>query len=197
MKTGISLIILIIFLASCNFNKNQTSSSDDNDKDSVELQIIVQQLYKWHDVTNKSQDFATTKKGESDSLYSGINWPVHELRVKEIKATGFFHNNFIETYQKMALNIDEELKRGKTTWLVGDLSPFGNDTNPWCNCQDNPDNYLDKIVIKDIKNNKGNVKFNWTWGDGFSYKAEAIKENEMWSISYLEGFDFKDYFNIN
>jgi len=78
-------------------------------------------------------------------------------------------------------------------YYVGELPPYGNDANPWCDCQDNPDKYWEKIKIQNliIKDNK--ATFNWTWGDGFKYKVKAVKENNVWKISFLQGFNIQEF----
>ncbi|HQR00689.1 MAG TPA: DUF3828 domain-containing protein, partial [Ferruginibacter sp.] len=85
------------------------------------------------------------------------------------------------------------MRSGKTTWLTNDLSPFGNDANPWCNCQDYPDDYWKRLTIRDIKAVGDSAVFSWTWGDDLRYRVKAKKENGNWKISYLQGFDFSNY----
>ncbi|MNJ01584.1 hypothetical protein D3C73_1612620 [compost metagenome] len=71
---------------------------------------------------------------------------------------------------------------------MGELPPFGNGANPWCNCQDNPDNFWEKIILRDVNFANNLATFNWSWGDGFNYKAKAVLANSIWKIDYLEGF---------
>ncbi len=76
------------------------------------------------------------------------------------------------------------------------MPSFANDVNPWCLCQDNPENYWKTITIKNCVFEGENGVFKWTWGDKFEYKAKAKKINNAWKIDYLEGFDF-DVFYIH
>lgn len=123
----------------------------------------------------------------------GLDLEMHKKRISELKQTGFFASEFIDNYNKLALSIDTDLKNKKIEWLVGDMPPFGNDANPWCNCQDNPDNYWKTLTITDLEIENNVATFNWTWGNDFEYKVKAIKAGDVWEIAYLQGFDSTDF----
>jgi hypothetical protein len=138
-------------------------------------------------------DFDVKTNNASDTVYAGIDWDAHNKRLKAIKESNYFDLQFIDNYQKIAEGLDAALKSGKMIWPVNELPPFGYDANPWCNCQDNPDNYWDILKITGLKIGNDHASFSWTWGNGFEYKVKASKKNGTWKISYLDGFDYNNY----
>lgn len=194
----ICISISVLFLTNCN-NSNSSRHADKVDNvscsksDSIEISTLIKNMYKWYETKSLKGEFIPTTNNPKDSTYSGIDWKAHESRMIDFAKTHFFAKDFLNNYQKIALYIDKELKQGHSKWLIGDMSPFGPDADPWCNCQDNPDNYWVKITITDIKSLKDFVTFKWTWGDNFYYSVRVKKELGAWRISYLEGFDIKKY----
>ena len=155
------------------------------------LQALLRNLYQWQETKSSNNDFNVNSK---DSLYISLNLKDHQIRLDELKKTGFFSKNFVENYNKIGLKIDSGLKSGELEWAVGELPPFGNDANPWCDCQDNPENYWKTLTIQKIKINGDVADLTWTWGNDFEYKVTAVKDNNSWKIDYLEGFDFDNFF---
>mgnify|MGYP003587846635 FL=1 len=135
-----SLLLLTVFQPSnAGFLKDKKDSFYfKNDKQ--EIEILVKKLYEWVETKNSNNDFnpLANKKGDK---YIGLDLNSHKKRLEELKKTNFFSQQFLDNYNKIALRIDSNLKTKKIEWLEGDLPPFGNDANPWCNCQDYPDNY--------------------------------------------------------
>ena len=166
--------------------------------DKAEHQKLLRQIYEWHETESIKSDFNPV----ADSVrvnYTGLDYAIPNARLSELRQTDFFTEEFLGNYHKIALTIDEKLKNNEIEWLVGDLPPFGNDANPWCNCQDNPDKYWERITIDEVVFDKENATFVWTWGkwgeDDFKYHVKAVKENDIWKIKYMEGFDFNHTFN--
>lgn len=177
-------------------HKVETSTVKDagNGKDSVALTKLIRQMYKWHEKLGSPLDFDVEKDKPTDTLYSGINWDAYNKLLDTIAKSNYFDKQFIDNYATIATHIDSELKNGKTTWLVGEISPFADDSSPWCNCQDTPqDNYWEILKVTDLKIVKDEATFSWTWGGGFMYKVKASRNNGTWKISYLAGFDLKNY----
>ncbi|SHL10701.1 DUF3828 domain-containing protein [Flavobacterium chilense] len=162
--------------------------------DKQQLETLIRKTYEWIETKNLVSDFdpLENKKG---TQYVGVNLKAHNKKLSELKNSNFFSQQFLDNYNKIALAIDTNLKNKKMEWLVGDLPPFGNDSNPWCNCQDYPDDYWKTLTINNLKIDKNEAIFNWSWSlkDNFKYKVKAVKENGIWKIAYLEGFDFKSY----
>lgn len=197
LKTVIPSFILLT-ISSC---ENATEKSDNHsiekpfseNIDSISLTNLVRQVYLWREKTIKNNMFEPRIINPSDTLYSGIDWAFHDKLLISLQESSYFDKTFIDNFHNIALNIDEELKKGKTKWHVGDLPPFGYEADPWCNCQDNPDNYWDKITLTDIIVSKNIATFKWTWGDDFFYNTRASLDNGTWRINYLQGFEPKLY----
>ena len=160
--------------------------------DSAELTVFIRNVYKWKETKSSSDDFYP-KSDTKDSLYIGIDWLAQAKRQKELEATNFFSKEFLDNYNKIATTIDKRLKDGSFSWLVGDLPPFGNDANPWCNCQDSPDDYWKIITISNIKTTNSDVSFFWSFDNQMFYRAVASNANGSWKIKYLQGFDYKAF----
>jgi hypothetical protein len=161
-------------------------------RDSADLRALVVKLLKWAEA-DKIGDFKALQKNQKDTIFTGIDWNAHQERVAELEKTNFFTKGFIDNYQKIALHLDQELKKNKTKYAVGDLPPYGNDANEWCNCQDFPYNYLRYLKIADLKIKDSSATFKWTWGDKDFYSVKARKENDIWRIAELERFDIKNF----
>jgi hypothetical protein len=197
MKSIYSAIFIasaILLIASCNNaesagkGESPTVKIADNDQDSIALTKLVRQVYKWYEKNAHNSDFSPKTNTATDTLYNGIDWTAYNKRVKTIKESNYFDKSFIDNYQKIAEYLDTALKSGREIWPVNELPSFGFDVNPWCGCQDYPDNYWDIIKVTDLKVVNNTATFSWTWGDGFTYKTSATKNNGAWKISYLEGF---------
>jgi hypothetical protein len=149
-------------------------------------------MYAWHETKSSQNDFDPITDSR-DSLYIGINLVNHNQRIKELIKADFFSQKFIDDYNTIALSIDKGLKDNALEWFVGDMPPYTNDANPWCNCHDNPEKYWETITLKNVVLDKNTASFEWTWGDDFKYKVKATRESNMWKISYLEGFDVDSF----
>jgi hypothetical protein len=163
--------------------------------DSLELTMLIRKLYKWHETTKmKYNGFNALKQSPSDTLYTSIDLEENKKAIEELKESGFFTDSFLNDYRNIAIRMDKELKDGSSLWPDGELSTFGDDSDPWCNCQDFPvDKYWEIIKLTDIHINNNTAKFSWTWGGDFYYNVKALKEEGNWKISYLQGFDMNAY----
>ena len=193
----LTTLIFGLLLFGCNQTNNKTTSLTEQTSsivsvDKENLQKLVRRLYEWHETKSSHNDFDPIADNQ-DSTYIGLDLKKHEQRLTELKQTGFFANQFLDNYNKIAITINKGLKSKTIEWQVGDLPPFGNDANPWCNCQDNPDNYWQTMTINKIAIDNYTATFTWTWGDNFEYKVKAIKQNDNWKITYLQGFDFNKF----
>lgn len=202
-------LTIAIFLVSCNSSnksnpvdsvkkittvKSTTTVTVTNPKqDSVELTKLVRMLYKWREANVRVGNLEPIKKKPTDTLYSGINLAATNAAIEQLRKTSLFTEDFLADYKAIAVRMDKELREGLSLWREGDLSNFQDDVNEWCNCQDNPDKYWETLTLTDIKYDQNEANFKWTWGDNFFYKVKAKKENHLWKISYLEGFDMNWY----
>ncbi|PWB24735.1 hypothetical protein [Flavobacterium sp. HTF] len=166
--------------------------------DKQQLETLLLKTYEWVETKNSNNDFnpVANKKGDK---YIGLNLKEHNKRLEELKKTNFFSQQFLDNYNKIALKIDANLKNKKIEWFVGDLPPFGNDANAWCDCQDNPEEYWKTLKINNLKIENDKASFSWTWTkwkDDSKYAVKAVKENGIWKIAYLEGFDYENLTKI-
>jgi hypothetical protein len=194
-----TLLFILLGITACNSGTDESNNNRGTENilseksDSIALTNLVRQMYQWRDTSIKTNMFEATPINPSDSLYSGIDWKLHEKLIAILEESNYFDKHFIDNFHAIAVAIDTELKKGKTIWYVGDLPPFGYEADPWCNCQDNPDNYWKIITLKNIKVNKDIASFSWTWGGDFLYEANASFSNGIWKINYLQGFEPKLY----
>lgn len=161
--------------------------------DSIALLQLTKKLYQWVEEESRPGDFEPCLTEPDDTVYAGVDLKIHQQRLKKIKETGVFTQTFINNYHKIALTIDKEIKAGTLVWNVGELPPFGNGASPWCNCQDVPGNYADKIWIMHVSVHKDTASYNWSWGNGLVYHIKALKEKGVWKIDHMEGFDADAY----
>ena len=196
----IAILRLSIAFFSCNeYSKTKIIVSEpaenkaDSRNDALELENLIKKLYKWSETKSSQEDFEPLLVKNTDSLYIGLDLKRHQKRLKEFENTHFFSEEFILNYDKIAVTINEKMKDKSLVYYVGELPPYGNDANPWCDCQDNPDKYWEKIKIQNLIIKDKKATFNWTWGDGFKYKVKAVKENNVWKISYLQGFNIQEF----
>jgi hypothetical protein len=171
----------------------QTTDSIKAKIDTTGLTYFVRNVYKWIETKSSKFDFEPTTGQGQDSLYIGIDWNKHKKRLKELEETNFFTTDFLNNYNRIAKTIDNELKTGKEKWFVGELESYGNDANPWCDCQDNPDNYWITMKILKVQRENNDIRFSWSWDNNPHYTVIATKINNSWRIKYLQGFDYKEY----
>jgi hypothetical protein len=196
MKREIKLILILLilcFFTSFAYSQNTKVAATTNIKsDSANLKALVIRLLKWHD-TDKNFDFEPLLKNPKDTIYLGIDWKAHKKRVAELEKTNLFLREFLDNYQKIASHLDKELKQNKAKYIVGELPPYSNDANEWCNCQDYPSNIWKRLKISALKLNDNSATFKWTWGDKFFYSIKAKKENNIWKIAELERFTIENF----
>lgn len=195
-----TVLFPLVLFSACNQHGNAGASKGKEQETARKSNVIdligdlhnkVKELYKWNETNSSQVDFEPLLLKEADSVYAGLDLERHKMRINELRETNLFTDQFISNYDKIGLIIDKKLRDKSWVWNVGELPPFGNGANPWCNCQDNPDNFWEKIILKDVNFANNLATFNWSWGDGFNYKAKAVLANGICKIDYLEGFDPK------
>jgi hypothetical protein len=196
MKRQIKIIssyLILCFFTSFAYSQNiKVATRTNSIIDSADLKVLVVKLLKWHDA-DKNSDFEPLLKNPKDTIYTGIDWKAYKIRVAELEKTNLFSKDFLYNYQKIASHLDKELKQNKTKYYVGELPPYGNDVNEWCNCQDFPSNIWKRLKIVALKINDNSATFKWTWGDKFFYSVKAKKENKIWKIAELERFNIQNF----
>ncbi|OMQ08760.1 hypothetical protein [[Flexibacter] sp. ATCC 35103] len=202
MKFSKLFLLSLIFLSLVSFKPINTKTFS-NTKTSIyfatdkqQLETLMRKAYEWIETKKTQTDFDVVENKKGDK-YVGLNVKAHNKVVEELKKSNFFAQQFIDNYNKIGLKIGDNLKTNKMEYFVGELPPYGNDSNPWCNCQDNPEAFWKTMKLNNLKieNNKATFYWTWTeWKETPKYKVTAVKENGIWKIAYLEGFDLKTYF---
>ena len=152
------------------------------------LTALIQNMYKWKETQAKQGDFIP-KEDPSSDLYVGLDVEEHQRRISELEQSGFFSPIFLERYHAQAIQIHTALLEGQTEWQVGYRSPFVNGTDPWCQCQDTPENYWEKIKIVEMRSEGDSIRILWSWGDNFTYLMRAEHTQNGIKIRYMEGLD--------
>lgn len=183
-------------------------NTDKGDDKEVILQLI-RGILMWSDEEDRMWHFPGLKDVNSN-LYTGLDPVIHTQNLKNLESTGFFSKEFLDNYNGIYRTIDEKLKNKELEWLTGEMPPFGENVDPWCGCQDIPyDNpnprELIEVEVISLDDEKGEL--NWKWGSlgpdvfqgwrDFRYKFIVVKEDGVWKITYLQGFDFDIFTNRN
>ncbi|MBF4516276.1 DUF3828 domain-containing protein [Flavobacterium sp. ANB] len=168
------------------------------ESDKQQIQTLIRKAYEWI-YTKKTEidfDVVPNKKGDK---YIGINLKAHNKVVEKLKNSGFFAQQFIDNYNKIGLKINDNLKTNKMEYLVNDLPPYGNDSDYWCDCQDNPEAFWKTLKINNLKveNNKATFYWTWTqWEQTPNYQVTVVKENGSWKIAALDGLNYKSFLGL-
>ncbi len=192
-QTRIILIpLMLYFFTNVAFSQTTKVATTITKSDSADLKALVIKLLKWHEADNNS-DFEPIQKNPKDTVFSSIDWQAHKRRMVELEKTGFFTQEFLNNYQTIASHLDKQLKTNKIRYVVGELPPYGNGANEWCNCQDYPSNSFNRIKIVALKYAENVASFKWTWDNKFFYSVKAKKENNIWKIAELERFRVENF----
>lgn len=206
-------LLAAVFLAACNnsdiskptekptvqakFKADSFNKVTQFNTDSIELTKLVRNLYEWHETTHIATGFPFKGNTPSDTIFTGVDWDVYNREVEVMKKTNFFSQKFLDRHRAIAATIDSSIKKASIEWRnFNDGIPLWNtDADDWCGCQDNPDNYWTRLKISHLELNGNTAVFSWAWGieDGidppFKYNMKAKKENGIWKIAYMEGFN--------
>jgi hypothetical protein len=190
-----SFIILGLIFLSCSQTSNKTSSITDDKK---WIKSLVTQVLYWHVANNGLEGFELIYN-QQDSSVIGMDLNKLKAEQKKLTESRLFDREFIDNYGEIVLDIDRKIKNKEISWKKGDLPPYER-VDPWCKCSDEPsDNPWDKIEFIFLAIDKNNATLTWTWGNSdwskdFNYKVRVKKTGGSWKISYLEGFDIKEFF---
>jgi Protein of unknown function (DUF3828) len=182
------------FLTNCNSKTQETENKvDSTGIDSTQILQTIKAMYTWHETADTMQLGDLTLAYPNKGFCTGIDQEATNNRIAELKATGFFADEFFDNYNRILKKIDTQIKADTAKYKEGDgLESDYLDASPWCNCQDNPDKYWETLKIKDlvINGNDATVKWFWIWEkEEFSYVVKLKKVNNAWKISSLEGFE--------
>jgi hypothetical protein len=215
----VSIAFLSLFITSCNSSSTKNINNSESDSisksnsekkelttkletgseiktDSSELTALMRNLYKWHEIDDKKSklhDFPTTTK---DSIFTGIDWVAHKERMTELEKTNFFSKEFLDTYNNIADSIDSFIKISKESYDPHLMPTFVSGADDWCGYQWSPDNYWETIIVTNLNVFKDSATFKWDWIPSRGkdlYSTKAKKENNVWKVSFLEGFKQRSY----
>jgi hypothetical protein len=192
-------LLILLLISFCSIQKVNFNKPEDSDKE--EIQKLIRQALSWAN-SNNSFELLPAIADKNDSLYIGFDFEKLKRNLIKLEEIKFFSRDFIENYHRIILTIDTKIKTKEFgDWEVGEMQPFSfsYDINPWCYCQEipenNPWNRVDINIIK-INNKQGELtwswaKSDWTSGDFKNY-FKVIKEDGRWKIDYLAGFDYDE-----
>ncbi|GHT50499.1 hypothetical protein FACS189440_18030 [Bacteroidia bacterium] len=138
--------------------------------------------------------FPSPIANKAETRYIGFDLDEHKENMNELKKSNLFSSEFINNIDKAVLSADKNIRDGEE-WMVGDLGYF-DDYDPWCNCQDRPDDNKIEITFLNIDSQKATLTWTWedpNWSKDNPSKVRVVKENGIWKIAYLQGFDFGDF----
>jgi hypothetical protein len=143
------------------------------------------------------QDIALLPFLDTNGQISGIDFNIANKNIASFRNSNYFTKEFQDNYLKILKSIDSKIKRNPMLWNDG-IPPtdFNSNTSAWCFCQDIPSpNDHNTINIDVISINEEEAELTWSWyyktqyHEDFKYKVRVKKENGIWKINYLEGFD--------
>jgi hypothetical protein len=205
----IFLLFTIVLICCNNNNARPSNTANSFEKDSIsinygdknEIQNILRKVLAWGN-SAKSIDLLPAISDNHDSIYIGFDFEKHKQNLKILEATDLFSLSFIKNYDIIIRTINRKIKNNEySTWFVGEFPPFDftTDVNPWCQCQDIPNDIKDiwnQVVVTIIKLDSTSGELTWTWGNkvypDIKSKFKVVKEQGKWKISYLQGFDFNE-----
>lgn len=203
--TFLSAIIGLSLCISCNKSENTATESKEKltapvneinsvirTNDSLEITELLKKMYKWHAKDELIGDFDVYLADPDDTIYAGIDKHAHLKRIKSIKESNFFTEAFVENYDNIAKTIDKELKKGNVQYYVGELPPFGNESDPWTHSQDSADDYWKIFSLSAINYRDNTIDCIWSWKD-YAYTFTLKKENGNLKIDRMEGFNYKEF----
>lgn len=173
----------------------------ETDPEKIAIQTMIIEMYRWQEDYRPAIDMEAIIK---DGLIVSFDMTTTKAHIKEIEKTGFFAQEFLDNILSIYVTENRMLKNKEVEWLNGDISPFGSDSSPWCNCQDVPTDNDPFGIIKFTytKLTENEAIFNWSWqtgGDwnGFpNYKIRTVKEDGKWKIAWMEGWDHDTFTKI-
>jgi len=153
-----------------------------NRSDSIELLTLIRNMYSWYGKQSLYEFYLLSK----DTLYIGIDWNAHKIRLDKLTKTNFFAKEFLDFYNDIAIKIDSFIKKSKQTNNHG-IPDFILDANIWCICSTSPDSYLKDLTLTNLKIYPDSAAFKWKSGELY-VNVKTVKESNIWRIASLEGF---------
>lgn len=199
----ITFVFLALFIG-MTFLLGQTEhGSTKNSSDSLDHKAILELTRKFYLKVDRATFYPTVSKDSMESFYVSLDTFEIQILAERLSKTNLVTTNFVTDYIKIYFDVHEKLKSGEIVWRVGELPPFGNGSNPWCNCQDVPydePSPWQEIELETIQLSDSSGQFYWKWANVDSdwgehrYYFEVEKVSGQWKISHLEGFTPSAFF---
>lgn len=192
----IGLLATTTLLMSCNSSGSLKLADKEikkyDNSDSIELTTLVRNVYEWHETKYRRNGFPFKFKLPNDSIFTGVDWDVYAKEMEVFKTTNFFSKDFFTTHRTLALSVDSSIKQATIELrnMKDGIPLWDTGADDWCDCQDYPNEYWKIITLNNFIYINDTVSFYWTWGNKNEkqYEMKAIKEDEKWRISYIQGF---------
>ncbi len=197
-KLNMKILTLYSLLFISFFSFGQTTKTlprNNRIHDSTEIINLLKKVYEWH---NKNQskliDFDVIVK---DSFQTGINYDSFNKTFAAIKKTNFFSTSFINNYKKIADYINFKLTNANPKY-PNEINFAYQDEDTWTHFQDDAGQYWKTFKISNLALLTDKASLKWCIKNGIcksnKYVVKFEKENGMWKLSYLEGFDLDKYY---
>jgi hypothetical protein len=192
MKLLFLFIGIGIFISACH---GPVPANREAKEDSAEIVKLLKDVYSWHDKNPDSirYDFCIIVK---DSFQVGVNYDSLKKTINVLNQTGYFSSNFMENYKNLAKLINKKLTSANPK-MYNEINFSFQDADPWTGFQDSDPGYWNEMKVSGYKATADSASLKWklqtpTWSSdpytvGFSF------EKGKWRVSYLEGFDAKNF----
>lgn len=182
------LLIVVIFLHACNTPTTPATTSHifSIEKDSIPILTLVRNMYQWKFTEQGGDDFPVIEN-QVTHQYDQLDSVRFSARIKELEATWYFSTGFMQHFSQLGNRLNTELRNKQLSWPVGELAPFGNGANYWCDCQDYPDNFWKTLTIQHIVPTDNHINLDVMIAEGSIYRLQVIREKDEWKIDAMQG----------
>lgn len=191
MRNTATLFLFIFLCGTLLGQKTKNNYSINDEKE--EIRDLLIDVMKWHDKTDPFIGYEPIFDPGSGQA-TGMDLKVLQDGLNELKETELFDASFIANYRTIVRSLHTKIQNKEIEFVEGDLAPYA-EADPWCNCQDVPNDFSwGQMHIKFISLDKNMAEITWTWDDSeesqsFSYGVKMRKMRGKWRITYMQGFD--------
>lgn len=185
---SISFLLVLVVINGCNTPTTPAATSHvfSIEKDSIPILTLVRSMYQWKFTEKGGEDFPVIEN-QVTHQYDQLDTARFGARIKELEATGYFSTGFMQNFSQLGNRLNTELRNKQLSWPVGELAPFGNGANYWCDCQDYPDNFWKTLTIQHIVPTDNHINLDVMIAEGSIYRLQVIREKDEWKIEAMEG----------
>jgi len=115
------------------------------------------------------------------------------------KKTDYFSSDFLTNYFQIGLQLDSIIKNANPKYNGNEMNFGFEGADNWNGFQDEADDYWNKLLISDFKLTTKKASLKW-WintdiglSSSNKYLVGFVKNNGLWKVSYLYGFDKINY----